>query len=175
MKLAFPKWMAASTALAGLLAVASAAEAVEKSEAAAKPVAVDVALAPGGLLRGQVVDAQGVPQKGTSVSLWHENQQVAQTVSDLSGQFSVTGLRGGVHQVVAGQNQGVYRLWTAQAAPPTARPGTIVVSGAPVIRAQNGQMGRSFLTSPVLWGGVAYAAGHVIGFNSGIDHSPSSP
>jgi hypothetical protein len=143
--------------------------------AIAPVVVIDFALAPGGLLSGQVVDAAGAPLAGAPVSVWHENHQVVQTVSDQHGQFSVAGLRGGVHQVVAGQNQGVYRLWTAQAAPPSAQKGTILLGNSPVVRGQNGELGRSLLTSPILWGGVMYAAGHVIGFNAGLDRSPTSP
>lgn len=168
-------------AVAGMFVFASLAGAAEKPLVV--PVAVDVALAEGGLLRGQVLDAQGAPLKNSPVSIWHENHQVAATVSDGQGQFSVMGLRGGVHRVVAGEQQAVYRLWTAEAAPPAARPGTVVIGGTSVIRGQNGQMvqgphtglPRGLINSPVLWGGLAYAAGHVIGFNSGIDRVPSSP
>src|SRR5688500_8644927 len=107
--------MAVAIALAVLPACCLAADA--KSEVP-MPAVADVALARGGLLQGQVVDAKGSPMKGAPVSVWHENQQVAKTVSDDNGQFQVAGLRGGVHMVVAGQNSSTYRLWTAEAAPP---------------------------------------------------------
>jgi hypothetical protein len=29
--------------------------------------------------------------------------------------------------------------------------------------------------SPILWGALGYTAGHIIGFNAGIDRTPSSP
>ena len=138
-------------------------------------VARDVALAPGGLLRGHVVDAKGVAMKGAPVSVWHENYQVAQTVTDENGQFSVTGLRAGVHRLQAGQGGDVYRFWTAEAAPPGAQPGSVVVPGEAVVRGQNGTPVGSILQSPILWGGVMYTAGHIIGFNAGIDRTPSSP
>jgi hypothetical protein len=160
--------------LAVLPACCLAAEPAQPAASSA-PIVQDVALARGGLLQGQVVDSQGLAMKAVPVSVWYENNQVATTVSDEQGRFSVGGLRGGVHQVSAGQGAGVYRLWTAEAAPPTAANGTVVVPGQAIIRGQNGYPVRSILQSPVLWGGIMYTAGHVIGFNAGIDRTPSSP
>ena len=174
MKNLLPKLAAA--ALSCLPACCLAADAAQPAvPAQAVPEVHDVALARGGLLNGQVVDSQGAAMKAVPVSVWFENHQVATTVSDENGQFSVSGLRGGVHQVSAGQGSGVYRLWTAEAAPPTAKPGKVVVPGENIVRGQNGYPVRSILQSPILWGGIMYTAGHVIGFNSGIDRTPSSP
>ena len=170
--------LAAIMAGAGLCLSQLTAQAAETTPAKAvepAPVAVDVSLAQGGLLQGQVVDAQGAALKGAPVSIWFENQQIAQTVANENGQFSVGGLRGGVHHVVAGEGYGMFRLWTAQAAPPSAQSAATVVSGEKVVRGQNGQMIGSFLRSPVLWAGLAYTAGHVVGFNAGLDRTPSSP
>lgn len=140
-----------------------------------RPAVLDVALDRGGLLRGQVIDAQGAAMKQAPVSIWFENRQVATSTTNDQGQFSVTGLRGGVHTVSAGQGGEVYRLWTAEAAPPSARNGTLVISGETILRGQNGQPIRSIVYSPILWGALGYTAGHIIGFNAGIDRTPSSP
>jgi hypothetical protein len=169
----------AALVLAGLAAMPAwclAAEAASPaSPAQSAPQVLDVALARGGLLQGQVIDTKGAAMKAVPVSIWFENHQVATTVSDDQGRFSVNGLRGGVHQVAAGQGGSTYRLWTAEVAPPTAQTGTVAVPGQAVIRGQNGNPVGNILTSPVLWGGVMYTVGHVVGFNSGIDRTPSSP
>lgn len=171
MKNSLPKL--AALVLTCLPACCLAAESAQPAQPA--PEVLDVALARGGLLQGQVIDAEGAAMKAVPVSVWFENQQVATAVSDDNGQFSVSGLRGGVHQVAAGQGAGVYRLWTAEAAPPTAKPGTVSVPGQSIVRGQNGYPIRSFFRSPILWGGIMYTAGHVIGFNSGLDRTASSP
>jgi hypothetical protein len=173
MKLPLPKLAAFLTVV--LPACCLAASGQPEKPAQAVPEVQDVALARGGLLQGQVVDAKGTAMKAIPVSVWFNNQQVAKTVSDDSGRFTVTGLRGGVHQVTAGQGAGVYRLWTVDAAPPSATSGAVVVPGEAVVRGQNGYPVRSILESPVLWGGLMYTVGHIIGFNVGIDHTPSSP
>jgi hypothetical protein len=171
-------YLAASLAMAGLLAPQTglAGQTPTSPAPAAIPMASDLALGQGGLLRGQVVDAQGAPLAGASISVWHDNQQVVRTVADEQGQFVVTGLRGGVHQVVAGEGSAVYRLWTAQTAPPAAAQAAMIVSGNQVVRAQGpGPIIRNVLNSPVLWGAIGYTAGHIIGFNAGLDRTPSSP
>ncbi len=86
-------------------------------------------LARGGCCKARWSIRKGAAMKAVPVSVSFDNQQVANTVSDESGRFSVDGLRGGVHQVSAGQGAGVYRLWTPEAAPPTARPGSVVIPG----------------------------------------------
>ena len=165
---------AMAMALAALPACCLAADA--PIEPPPVPAMTDVALARGGLLQGQIVDAKGAPMKAAQVSIWHENQQVAKTVSDNNGQFRVAGLRGGVHLVVAGQNSSAYRLWTSDAAPPNASTGTVVMPGETVVRGQNGYpIAGNIIRSPILWGALGYTAGHIIGFNSGIDRTPSSP
>jgi hypothetical protein len=171
MKLSLPKLVAVSLAMLPACVLAAQAE----KTAQPVPEVLDVALARGGLLQGQVVDAQGAAMKAVAVSVSFNNQQVAKTVSDDSGRFTISGLRGGVHQVSAGQGAGVYRLWTPEAAPPSAKPGTVVIPGEAVVRGQNGHPVKGILQSPVLWGGIMYTVGHVIGFNAGIDRTPSSP
>jgi hypothetical protein len=166
----------AAAMLTCLPACCLAADAAQPTDPAQSiPEVQDVALARGGLLNGQVVDAKGAAMKAVPVSVWFENQQVAATVTNENGQFSVNGLRGGVHQVTAAQGSGVYRLWTAEAAPPTAKAGNVVVPGQTIVRGQNGYPVQSFLTSPILWGGIMYTTGHIIGFNAGLDRTPSSP
>ena len=90
------------------------------------PAVIDVAMADGGVLHGQVVDLQGGNTTGVPVSVRSQNQEIIRTTTAKDGQFAVQGLRGGVYQVAAGEGQGVYRLWTAKAAPPSAQKNAIV-------------------------------------------------
>jgi len=109
---------------------------------AAAPVAPathvkDVALRAGGLLVGQVVDQQGVVRAGTPVSIQFNGREVVSTTTDSNGVFAAKGLRGGQYQLLTPQGGSVCRLWAADTAPPSARPGALVVFGDQVIRGQN--------------------------------------
>ncbi len=105
---------------------------------AASPVAAprDVALHDGGTLLGQIVDAQGVAVAMAPVSLQKGGKEVARTQSDRSGKFTVSGLQGGVYQIASADQQGVYRLWASQTAPPAAQRGLMLVS-SDVVRGQS--------------------------------------
>jgi hypothetical protein len=125
---------------------------------AAVPSVVDVSLDAGGTLQGHVVDAQGKAAAETPVSIRQVDREVARTVTDRSGRFRVTGLRGGTYRIVAGEAMGVYRLWAANTAPPAALPSALVVSrDQQLVR---GNMGRvvQFLRNPWVVAGVVTLA-----------------
>ena len=123
---------------------------------AAVAVISDVALTSGGVFSGQVVDAQGQPQAGSSVRVCQQQQVVAAATTDQHGQFSIRGLQGGVYQVVAGQEINLYRMWAPDTAPPGARQSVLLVTAGQVVRGQ-GRL-RYWLTSPwVLSIGLAAA------------------
>jgi hypothetical protein len=90
------------------------------------PAVVDIALADGGVLHGQVVDLQGGRVANVPVSVKAQDREVARATTTAEGHFSVQGLRGGVYQVAAADGHGVYRLWAAKTAPPSAQQGAIV-------------------------------------------------
>jgi hypothetical protein len=117
------------------------------------PAVVDIAMADGGVLQGQVVDLQGASTTGIPVSVRAQNQEIIRTTTAKDGRFTVQGLRGGVYQVAAGEGQGVYRLWTANAAPPSAQRNAIVFT-------QNGGGGglKMFLTNPIVIAGIVATA-----------------
>jgi hypothetical protein len=98
----------------------------------------DVALRPGGVLVGQVVDQQGVAQARTAVSIRYNGQEVVRTTSDDQGVFAAKGLRGGQYQLVSVEGESVCRLWAADTAPPAARPAALVVTGNSLVRGQFG-------------------------------------
>ncbi len=134
--------------------------------AAAVTPAADVALAPGGVLQGQVCDNQGLPIAGAEVAIWSAGQQVESIRTDAEGHFLVSGLRGGNYTIVVGDSGGLYRLWTENAAPPHAVPRVLIVRSGVVERGQQDGFYRRWPRSTTLamaafLGGII--AGGVIG------------
>lgn len=97
----------------------------------------DVVLHEGGVLLGQVVDAQGGALMNTPVVVTSGTQEVARVQTDRTGRFSVNGLKGGAYGVASAGQQGVYRLWAPQTAPPTAQQGLMLVTGNSFVRGQD--------------------------------------
>jgi hypothetical protein len=120
------------------------------------PAVVDIALADGGVLHGQVVDLQGSGVTGAPVAVKTQNRDVATAITTADGHFSVTGLRGGVYQVAAGQDQGVYRLWSAGTAPPSAQNKAIIYTQNGTENAGGGW--KMLLTNPIVIAGVVATA-----------------
>jgi hypothetical protein len=132
------------------------------------PAVIDVEMADGGVLHGQVVDLQGGNATGIPVSARSQDKEITRTTTAKDGRFKVQGLRGGVYQVAAGEGQGVYRLWTAKAAPPSAQKNAIVftqgiLGGGP----------KMLLANPIIVAGVVATA---VAVPVAIaNSSPSSP
>lgn len=115
-----------------------------------KSLMQDLALQKGGTLEGQLVDTSGTPISGAAVSLLQNNRKLASTVTDKQGEFTFTGLRGGIYQVATADSNRLYRLWAAGTAPKSAGQVAQVIAGQPVLRGQRtmGRMGQ-WLTSPL--------------------------
>ena len=152
------------------LGAGAAGSQVAESRNAAGAIAIyDVALRPGGVLQGQVVDPQGVPAAATRVVLAQEGKPTAATQTDAQGRFAFTGLKGGVYQLATAQGGGMYRLWTPGAAPPAAHADALVVSGGTVVRGGMGNGGvLSFLANPWVLGAMVAAA---IAIPLALDHN----
>ncbi len=118
------------------------------------PAVVDIALADGGVLHGQVVDLQGGRAANVPVSVKAPDREVARTITTGEGRFAVQGLKGGVYQVAAGDGQGVYRLWAANTAPPSAQKGAIVYTQNPQPR---GTL-KMLLSNPIVIAGLVATA-----------------
>ena len=124
------------------------------------PHLIDVALSDGGLLVGQVVNAQGAAAKNAPVSVYRQGQEIAKARTDDRGYFAVRGLGGGIYQVKAAEGHGLYRLWAPGQAPPAAQKGVLVVAGRDMVRGQGellGTLGMG-LGSPLLIAGVVAAS-----------------
>jgi len=119
------------------------------------PPVVDIALADGGVLHGQVVDLQGSGVAGVPVSVKAQDREIVRTTSTDGGRFSVKGLRGGVYQLAAGQGQGVYRMWAANTAPPSAQKNVIVYTQGECC---GGGGLKMFLSNPIVIAGLIATA-----------------
>jgi hypothetical protein len=152
----------------------------------------DVALDAGGALRGQVVDAHGNPLSRTPVAIRHFDREVARTISDASGNFRVTGLRGGVYGIVVGRTATVCRLWVPNTAPPSARPAALIVVGGEQLLAQGGcgfggcdpccppartsDRLKCWLANPLVIAGIIVTAVAIpVAIHNCRDHEPHSP
>jgi hypothetical protein len=95
---------------------------------------VDVALTQDNLLRGQVVNRDGVPKANAKVTLASSGRIAAQTVTDDHGVFALEVARGGVYVLSDGEASAMVRAWTKEAAPPSTKPGILMVSDRDVAR-----------------------------------------
>lgn len=155
----FVKGLAVSLACCGMLAPEASLFAASPQPAAKAgqkaPIATDLVLGAGGTLTGQVVNAQGAALDGASVVLSQSGREVARTTSNKDGRFSFREIRGGQYAIVAGQGQGLYRVWTTKTAPPSAKTQALLVSGKSV-RGQGGFVPVDAITATtVVLGGVA--------------------
>lgn len=115
----------------------------------------DVALQPGGILRGYVVDNAGRAAPAIEVQLFQNQQLVASGKSDDQGAFAIGQMRGGFYQLAAGDRLLLLRCWTEESAPPAARASTLLQ----ITDVQRGQVhpGSYALASPWVITGVAIA------------------
>jgi hypothetical protein len=119
------------------------------------PLILDVALHDGGTLVGQVVDAQGIPQANSPVSLRSATHELAAGQTNAQGYFAFSGLNSGVYQVVTSSGAGVYRVWSQSTAPPAAQPGALIVADGSTVR---GHLLSCLGCHPLIVAGVVVAA-----------------
>jgi hypothetical protein len=192
-------WFGNGLALLACLGILISGPALEAATAESGPsrlaagpftAAPDVALDAEGTLHGQVVDVQGNPLGKTAVAVRHRDREVARTVSDESGRFRLSGLRGGLHEIVVGQSATVCRAWAPNTAPPSARPAALVVLGDQHVLGQCGPQGcapqsccpqacnrlKCWLAHPlVICGIIAAAVAIPVAIHNCDDDDPRSP
>jgi hypothetical protein len=111
--------------------------AIADANAAPETVNVlDIALADGGLLVGQVYDASGGPAAGTEVALISNGAVIAHTVTDRTGVFRVAGVVGGTYQLATPSKLQLVRAWAPRTAPPAAHQVAMMVQDETVVRGQ---------------------------------------
>ena len=143
------------------------------------PQIADVALRDGGVLAGQIVNGQNAPQSGIRVSLQDtQNREVAAAVTDRQGAFAISGVRGGVYQLVTPQGRQIYRVWSPGMAPPSAQQGVLLVAPGETVRGQDGDglLGaHPGAVGALIGAGVATAIAVPVAYGAGITKAPSSP
>ncbi len=93
----------------------------------------DVALANGALV-GRVVDHTGAALTSKEVVVRQGKHEVAKVMTDKSGTFAVSNLKGGLYEVTAGTSSGTFRVWTESAAPQSAGEQALLVVGESATR-----------------------------------------
>lgn len=127
---------------------------------------LDVKMADGNTLAGQVVDAQGKVLKNTTVAVRFHNQVIATTKTNDAGRYAFKGLRSGAHQIETVNGRVNARFWNAKTAPPKAKSFALIVSDKNVIRAQCGEAGCGI--GGVGNGGLFGHGGGVVGNGGGM-------
>jgi hypothetical protein len=106
-----------------------------KAKAATKKVA-DIVLTREGTLRGVLINKQAGPLAGEQVVIRQGRRVVAEATTNKLGEFQVAKFRGGTYQLTSGKSTRPIRVWTASAAPKSAREVALLVSGGTVTRGQ---------------------------------------
>jgi hypothetical protein len=117
----------------------------------------DIALDSHGTFRGQVFSENGTPASEITIHVLKNGRALTTVTTDREGQFEISGLRGGVYQLMAGDSVVNYRVWAPRTAPPAAQQFALLVDDHGLVRAQDRPLLR-FLTNPwVLGAGIAAA------------------
>lgn len=104
---------------------------------------LDVKLDQDGALTGRTIDHTGRAVKGAKIVVKRGKTEVAQSTTDDHGNFAVKNLKTGLYEVNSGNTVGTYRVWNQNAAPPSAKPHSLLVLG------ENGARGQYGLTETI--------------------------
>ena len=124
---------------------------------------LDVELGQKGELTGAIVDGQGKAVARSKVLIRSGRKVVAQSETDAAGKFQVTGLRGGVYQVVHAEGVSVFRVWAKGTAPKSARSNALIVLGKKLVRGQDGVGPLDFVQPGTLAATAAGITGVTLG------------
>ena len=97
----------------------------------------DVELTADGTLYGQVYTPEGNSVADARVYLRYHGAPIAVAKSNAKGQFAISGVRGGAHEIVVGHVNHPVRLWNNGAAPKAATAAVGLAVDETVIRAQD--------------------------------------
>ena len=99
------------------------------AETATAPRTRDIQLDASGRLVGQLVDREGSPVKSAWIGLRQGQEEPRYVQTNNQGEFAFASMRGGVYQLFSEDAGGLYRVWTAQSAPPISQPAAMLVTG----------------------------------------------
>lgn len=142
--------LAVTLACAGML--------VGQTVQAASPIIRDVALQPGGVLNGQVLNEQAVAQAHAKLAVVHKGKPLTVTETDAAGRFVLTGLEPGIYELHLAEGGGAYRVWAPQTAPPAAEEGALLIQDSRVVRGNHGGGHFGWLANPWVLAAIVAAA-----------------
>lgn len=120
-----------------LLPHSTIVNAAERSNTTQQVQAIkDLALGTGGVVRGQVVTKDGMPDKGATVSVTRDGATIASAKADENGIFAIGGVQGGVYSINSGNATGLVRAWSQNTAPPAASQAVLLVPNDLTVRGQ---------------------------------------
>lgn len=99
----------------------------------------DIELTADGTLYGQVYTPEGKAIESAVVELRYQGNAVAKTATAADGQFVITGVRGGSHDLAVGSMTTPVRLWKNGTAPAGAVSGAVLAASEHVVRGQYGE------------------------------------
>ena len=115
---------------------------------AASPIIRDVALQPGGVLNGQVLNDQAIAQAQAKIAVVHKGKPLTVTETDKDGRFVLTGLEPGVYELHLAEGGGAYRAWAPRTAPPVAEQSVLLVQDGRTVRGNHHPGAFGWLANP---------------------------
>ena len=132
---------------------------VGQTAQAAKPLIRDIALQPGGVLNGQVLNEQAVAQSNSKVAVVYQGKPLTVLETDGEGRFVLAGLEPGVYELHLAQGGGAYRVWAPRTAPPAAEKSVLMVQDSQVVRGLHHGGGHfGWLANPWVLAGIVALA-----------------
>lgn len=128
----------------------------------------DIALTKDAIFRGVIVDGKAGPVANEKVIIRQGRRVVAETRTDRLGEFRVPKFRGGTYEIKAGKVTQQVRVWTANAAPKTARKVALLIENPAIVRAQSAIPAATIANAASL-GGAALGVGFGISNMSEVD------
>ncbi|HQX49485.1 MAG TPA: carboxypeptidase-like regulatory domain-containing protein [Planctomycetaceae bacterium] len=124
---------AASVAACFGIFISSTASAFEGGR---QQVARDVELTSDGTLNGQIYTTEGRAVENAAVELRYQGVTVARAMTGNNGDFAVTGVRGGAHDLRVGAASTSVRLWKNGTAPAGSAENLVMAANENVVRGQ---------------------------------------
>jgi hypothetical protein len=154
-------WLAVAGLVLPPAGHSSASDTPASQTQAASPQAplADVALTSDNILQGQLLDRQGSPKTATKVQLTSGAKVLSECMTDQQGAFRIPVERGGVYTLSDGEASALVRVWTHDAAPPSAKPAVLMVSDPELTR---GSLGRGGLDTVIGWAAIIGVTGAII-------------
>ena len=125
---------AASIAVCFGILLSNTASAFEGGPA---PVARDVELTEDGTLYGQIYTSEGRVVENAAIELRYQGTTVARAMTGANGDFAITGVRGGAHNLSVGAATTSVRLWKNGTAPAGSVDNLVLAGDENVVRGQD--------------------------------------